>query len=193
MRGQERIDEMWAWVVVDDDGTEGVPAYIDPTTKTWAPMIGADADRVRSLRPFAKHVANIKQRSVELLRFTTRESMGTLRPSKPPKPSGRVTPPKKDRPLAPDPQETANWVVDEARGRDPGHPYVAFDQQQIGQSFMADQVIVAAALVDGQPAVSFVFVKDGKPLPGIGLVGDQINNIPELVRSAFEGAKRALN
>ena len=72
MKGQLRIDTTFAFVVVDVDGTEGVPAIIAPDGTVW-PMIGADEERIDSLRPMAVDAARILGRPIELVRFTNRE------------------------------------------------------------------------------------------------------------------------
>jgi hypothetical protein len=64
-----RITELYAWVVADtgpDD--EGVPAFMDPVSLTWHPMMGADLERATSLRGEAQKVAAIAGKSVRLLR-----------------------------------------------------------------------------------------------------------------------------
>jgi hypothetical protein len=79
MRGQLRIDEMFAFIQLDPkDNTEGVIAYLSDVG--WMPMVGADMDRVEYLRPLAQNVADDTGRPVQLVRFTNREEMELLRP-----------------------------------------------------------------------------------------------------------------
>lgn len=187
MKGQARIDEMWAWIIVDEDNTEGIPAQRGPDG-SWMPMVGADADRIKSLRPYVKKVVDLSQRAAELVRFTERTSFGHLRPSKP---SGRVTPKKSG------PQISAERAVAQAAPfkNKPGAevPYRTFDEPQLGEGFVMDNIMVAATLVDGQPGISLIFMKDGKPLPALTLVGDNAENLAELAKAALAGAKQQLN
>lgn len=76
MNGQERIDEMFAFIVVDDDGTEGIPAtYLG---NTLYPLVGADMKRVESLRPAAEDYARSSGKPVRLVRFSTREELEVI-------------------------------------------------------------------------------------------------------------------
>lgn len=79
MRGQLRIDEMFAFIVVDDDGTEGVPAYLDGSG-LWVPLMGADTARVASLRHHGVATARAMKRPVEIVRFTVRERIELIEP-----------------------------------------------------------------------------------------------------------------
>jgi hypothetical protein len=50
MKGPFRIESLYAFVVVDDDGSEGVAGRLMPNG-TWMPFIGADMERVEQLTP----------------------------------------------------------------------------------------------------------------------------------------------
>jgi len=52
-----KIDEMFAFVSYskDDPEDEGVIAFESPG-HSWIPMVGADMDRVESLKPLAKEI-----------------------------------------------------------------------------------------------------------------------------------------
>ena len=76
MNGQERINEMYAFVVVDDDGTEGIPAFRSGDRDL--PLVGADTARVEALRPIAENMARELSKPVELVRFTVREHLETI-------------------------------------------------------------------------------------------------------------------
>lgn len=70
-----RITEMWAYVVADsgpDD--EGVLAMTLPNGMTF-PLVGADAERMRSLRPQAEAIARLAERELVVLRFGVREDV----------------------------------------------------------------------------------------------------------------------
>lgn len=77
MKGQLRIERMYAFVVVDDDGTEGIPAFGTPDG-TAMPMVGADARRVDQLRPIAQAMAKQLGKPIELVLFTNRMSLDVI-------------------------------------------------------------------------------------------------------------------
>lgn len=77
--GQVRIDEMYAFVMVDPaDYTEGIIGFYTPTG--WMPMVGADTNRVESLIPMAQDLADQLGEPVQILRFTVREEIDVLQP-----------------------------------------------------------------------------------------------------------------
>lgn len=66
-----KIEEMWAWVCVEPDGNERIPAQcVDlEGVNTFLPFVGADSDRVKSLRKFVHQIAQIKGLPIKLMRF----------------------------------------------------------------------------------------------------------------------------
>ncbi len=62
-----RIDTIWAFVAIGDDGEEGLVGML--TTNGWMPFVCADQSRVDGLRPFAKQVAEETGRPVTLVQF----------------------------------------------------------------------------------------------------------------------------
>jgi len=75
MKGQLRITEVFAFIVVDKDGSEGVPAIaVGPTL---LPMIAADRRRLDSLRPIAEAEARRLGVQFTLARFSVREDLET--------------------------------------------------------------------------------------------------------------------
>ena len=57
---------------------EGIAAH---SAGRWMmPLVGADADRISSLRPAAEGVARLLGRPVRLVRFTGREDLGVIMP-----------------------------------------------------------------------------------------------------------------
>ncbi len=67
MSEPKKITEMWAWVCTEPDGGEGIPAldsHMGPL-----PMVGADAERIQSLRPHAVKAAQQLKLPVKLVRF----------------------------------------------------------------------------------------------------------------------------
>lgn len=79
MQGKERINEMFAYVVIDDDGTEGVPSFLAKNGVAM-PMMGADLARADSLMPIARRLAVELGKPLTLLRFTVREQVKVLEP-----------------------------------------------------------------------------------------------------------------
>lgn len=78
MKGQIRIEQMYAYVVVDDDNTEGIPAF--ESSGMAYPMVGADMERAYSLRPVAEQMANDMGKKVTLVRFIQREELEVIEP-----------------------------------------------------------------------------------------------------------------
>ena len=72
MKGQLRINEMFAFIVVDDDGTEGIPAYHNADTGMIYPLVGADMARAKSLMPLVIDISVSMGRTVTLVKFTNR-------------------------------------------------------------------------------------------------------------------------
>lgn len=79
MRGQVRIDSLFAFVVVDDDGSEGVPAFPGPGG-VLMPMMGADLARMDLLEPMAQLLATTLNKQVTLCRFLTRDELKVIDP-----------------------------------------------------------------------------------------------------------------
>ncbi len=65
----KKITELYAWVCTEPSGDEGVPA-IDGGNGTVLPMMGADRERIESLRLHAKAVAHVMGLPVKLCLFT---------------------------------------------------------------------------------------------------------------------------
>jgi hypothetical protein len=76
MKGQLRINQLFAFVIVDDDGTEGVPALL--IDGTWMPLMGADMARVDSLKAIVAVSPQFKGKRVTIQRFGDRETIGTI-------------------------------------------------------------------------------------------------------------------
>jgi len=79
-----RIDEIWAFVSVDEHGNEGIMAapLIDGVMSM--PLIAADAARLTSLMPVAQQMADMFGREVRLVKFSTRDIIKTLVPKSKP-------------------------------------------------------------------------------------------------------------
>jgi hypothetical protein len=80
VRGQLRIEQMYAWIALDPaDNTEGIPSYLDPAG-FHVPMVGADRKRIESLRPLAEQAAKTNGVKVTLVRFEIRTELETIEP-----------------------------------------------------------------------------------------------------------------
>lgn len=78
MKGQLRIEQMYAFIVLDDDNTEGIPAFATPSGPM--PMVGADMKRVDDLRPIAETIARDMGKKVTLCRFEVRTEIEVFEP-----------------------------------------------------------------------------------------------------------------
>jgi hypothetical protein len=76
VNGQLHIDQMYAFVVTDDDHTEGVVGFYSESG--WLPMVGADMAMVEKLRPIAEKIAAELGKPVRLLKFTSREEIEVI-------------------------------------------------------------------------------------------------------------------
>jgi len=76
--GQERILSIFAFIVVDHDGTEGVPAVATPNGAM--PLMGADLAMVDYLRPAAQAVADQMGKPVTLAHFSVRTDQEVIQP-----------------------------------------------------------------------------------------------------------------
>lgn len=79
MNGQLRIEQMFAYVVMDDDDTEGVPAFLTPDG-TMLPMVGADMAKAEMLAGKAQEFATALGKPITLVRFTVREEVRVIQP-----------------------------------------------------------------------------------------------------------------
>lgn len=61
------IDEMFAFTTIDENGDEGVMGY--KTEVGWLPMVGADVDRIKSLKPMADSIATALRITYKIKRF----------------------------------------------------------------------------------------------------------------------------
>ena len=77
---QGRIDALYAWVVQEPDGDEGVCSatmqYLG--REMMMPLVGADIDRVKSLRQHARATRMMTGCPVRLVRFSMREDLEEL-------------------------------------------------------------------------------------------------------------------
>lgn len=72
----QSIDAIYAWVATDPDGGEGICSF--QLGDTHMPLVGADMDRIKSLRRFAESVRRISGYPVRLVRFGSRDDLEIL-------------------------------------------------------------------------------------------------------------------
>lgn len=72
-----RIKDVWAFVAVGEDGDEGIMA-MRQRDGSWMPMIAADEERIRLLRPIAEAQAEVTGTQVRLVRFHQRSEVETI-------------------------------------------------------------------------------------------------------------------
>jgi hypothetical protein len=75
-----KIDRMFAFVAIDFAGDEGLCAFLDRSSGSWMPMVGADMRRVESLRAEAQAIANLSGKTIEVLEFSVRKTITTIIP-----------------------------------------------------------------------------------------------------------------
>jgi hypothetical protein len=85
VKGQPRIETVFAFIVVDTDGTEGVPAQFYPAgvlgpAATWLPYVTADPTAVAAMRARVLADPNLTGTRVTLAQFTGRTNVETLQP-----------------------------------------------------------------------------------------------------------------
>jgi hypothetical protein len=72
----QSIDAIYAWVATEPDGGEGIcSTQIGPM---HMPLIGADMDRINSLKSRAEMVRHITGYPVRLVRFGSRDDLEVL-------------------------------------------------------------------------------------------------------------------
>lgn len=71
-----RIQTLWAFVAVHEDGDEGLVAGM--IGGQWMPLIAADEARLADLRPLAEKIVAATGKPVRLVRFDTRTEVDTI-------------------------------------------------------------------------------------------------------------------
>ncbi len=72
-----KITEIYAWVTIDkDENDEGIIGI--KTREGWIPAIGADKERIESLRPAAEATAKATGKTVVLTKFSVREEIESI-------------------------------------------------------------------------------------------------------------------
>lgn len=78
-----KINAIWAFVGIDADGDEGVPAFFSPALEMMMPLVGADERRVEALRKEAQMIADSTGLSLELRKYTVVEVLDVIKPNTP--------------------------------------------------------------------------------------------------------------
>lgn len=74
-----RIEKMYAFIAVDPvDGTEGVCSIM--MQGNYMPLVGADMERVDSLKPHAQRIANVSGAEIKLCYFSKRIELEVIKP-----------------------------------------------------------------------------------------------------------------
>jgi len=74
-----KIDVLFAFISVNEGlEDEGVVAAL--VGDTWMPLVGADMDRVESLKPLAVEVARVTGKRIVLAKFGNREDLEEIAP-----------------------------------------------------------------------------------------------------------------
>jgi hypothetical protein len=74
-----RVDQMFAFLAKDITGDEGVIAWPAPDGGIM-PLLGADMNRIESVRKLAQQIADARGVDVTLAVFSVREDRETLKP-----------------------------------------------------------------------------------------------------------------
>ncbi len=70
------INEIWAFIAMGDDGVEGIIAM--KVGNDWMPLVMADGNKLRQLRPLAETTAKESGKRVTLVKFSTRMDIETV-------------------------------------------------------------------------------------------------------------------
>jgi hypothetical protein len=77
-----RIEEMFAFTCIDTNDVEGIISVHTPALGNM-PLVGADMERIESLRPHAELAARASGQPVKLVKFSHREVLETFAGSPP--------------------------------------------------------------------------------------------------------------
>jgi len=75
-----KIKTIYAFISIDKDSEdEGVVAAL--MGGMWMPLVAADEDRVRSLKPIAQQIALATRKKIVLAKFSVREDIEEITPA----------------------------------------------------------------------------------------------------------------
>lgn len=72
-----RIEEMYAFAA-EDNGPDDEGIVAMSMGSVMMPLVGADIERVESLKPIARDIARQTGKKIKLLRFSNREDVGEI-------------------------------------------------------------------------------------------------------------------
>ena len=72
----KKILEMYAFVSQDKDG-EGIIGMKGPDGN-WVPLVGAEMDRIESLKMIARKISKATDMKIRLIKFSKREDLGEI-------------------------------------------------------------------------------------------------------------------
>lgn len=78
-----RITQIWVFVSIADDGSEGICAAPLMGAGSLIPLIAADEARLESLRPIAAKMATLTKKTkktIKLVKFESREDLEVIEP-----------------------------------------------------------------------------------------------------------------
>ena len=74
-----KIMTMYAYIS-EDDGPDDEGVVAMKMGDTWMPLVGADMERMESLRPMAQEISRVTGKEVILAKFQARTDMEVIRP-----------------------------------------------------------------------------------------------------------------
>ncbi len=78
-RTGQSIEALYAWVATEPDGGEGIlGAHLPGTGTLIMPLVGADIERIRSLRTYAEMIRGKLGYPVRFIRFSQRDDLEVL-------------------------------------------------------------------------------------------------------------------
>jgi hypothetical protein len=76
-----KINEVWAFISVDDEGNEGLCAAPIGNGAATMPLIAADKKMLEILRPVAKGLALMTKKKIKLIKLHGREDVEFISPT----------------------------------------------------------------------------------------------------------------
>lgn len=71
------IDKLYVWVAEEDDGQQGVIAFINPNGMSL-PLVGADMARMESFRGYVEQIAAQHKKKICLMEFSSKTVLETI-------------------------------------------------------------------------------------------------------------------
>lgn len=158
---------------------------MDPDTGMWFPLVGADLDRMLSLREVAVKLAARSGKPLRLVRYSTRTEMEIIEPTEAFRTPRKAQEPAPAPTEAPEPEEPASHL---------SASYQTFDEPVVQQGLVhAKGVVVYGTVSDGEPGMAISFMVEGDILPPIVVAGKVATDLLSLGADALKAAKRMMN